>query len=44
MVVQTLWTLGLQDNVTVSQVMDVRDEFTCFEYVDDDFSGSDLAW
>lgn len=44
MVVQTLWTLGLQDNVTVSQVMDIREKFTCFEYVDDDFSGSDLAW
>lgn len=32
------------DNVTVSEVMDLRGELVCAEYVEDDLSASDEAW
>lgn len=36
--------VGITDNVTVSEVMDLRGEYVCAEYVDDELSGSDAAW
>lgn len=36
--------VGLTDNYTVADMMDIRGEKVCAEYVDDDLSGSDVAW
>lgn len=36
--------VGLMDNATVAEVMDLRGDLVCAEYVDDDLSGSDKAW
>lgn len=35
---------GIIPNLTVSEVMDLRNDFNCAEYVDDGLSGSDPAW
>lgn len=39
-----LWTAGLMPNITVLDTMDLRGEFSCADYVDDELSGSDAAW
>lgn len=39
-----LWTAGLMPNITVLDTMDLRAEFSCADYVDDELSGSDAAW
>lgn len=41
---QNIWTAGLMENITVAEVMDIRGDFVCAEYIDDDLSGADAAW
>lgn len=36
--------VGVADNLTVADTMDLHNEFNCAEYVDDGLSASDAAW